>query len=255
MMRYLSIFTFLFLNFNASAKDVLIKWHGQSFFEIKSSKGTILAIDPHNLEAYGRREVKADAVLISHYHIDHTAPEPITNWDKTKKLYGLKKKDGSPPGKNEEFNEFDEKVEDIRIQSIGSYHDNMQGLKRGKNSIFILEIDGLRIVHLGDLGHLLTQAQIKAIGKVDVLMIPVGGIYTLNGAEAKQVVEQLKPRRHILPMHYGTKVYDFLVGPDEFLEDQEEKLIKRYKHNELTIDADAEPKKDPTIILLSYEPK
>jgi L-ascorbate metabolism protein UlaG (beta-lactamase superfamily) len=255
MSRYLTILAFSFLTANLSAKDVVIKWHGQSFFEIKASDGTIIAIDPHNLEAYGRREVKADAVLISHYHIDHTAPEPISNWADAKKLYGLKKKDGSPPGKNEEFNEFDEKVKDIRIKCIGSYHDNMQGLKRGKNGIFILEIDGLRIVHLGDLGHQLTPAQVKAIGKVDVLMIPIGGIYTLNGAEAKQVVEQLKPRRHVIPMHYGTKVYDYLLGPDEFLEDQEEKLIKRFKNNELTVDADAEPKKDPTIIILSYEQK
>src|SRR4051812_37260408 len=180
MTRYLSTLTLFFLSLNASAKDIVIKWHGQSFFEIKSSKDNTIAIDPHNLEAYGRRQVEAKAVLFTHYHIDHVAPEPITNFDKAKKLYGLKKKEGSSPGKNEEFNEFDEKVEDIRIQSIGSYHDNMQGLKRGKNSIMIMEIDGLRIVHLGDLGHLLTQAQVKAIGKVDVLMIPVGGIYTIN---------------------------------------------------------------------------
>ena len=82
----------------ASAKDVVIKWHGQSFFEIKSSSGAVIVIDPHNIEGYGRREVKADAVLMSHYHIDHTAPEPIPNFDKAKKLYGLKKtKEGSPP--------------------------------------------------------------------------------------------------------------------------------------------------------------
>ena len=239
-----------------SAKNVVIKWHGQSFFEIKSSEGTVIAIDPHNIEAYGRREVNADAVLMTHYHIDHTAPEPIANFEKTKVLRGLKKtKEGSPPGKNEDFNEFDVKVKDVRIQCIASYHDNMQGLKRGKNGIFIVEVDGLRIVHLGDLGHLLTKDQVKAIGKVDVLMIPVGGVYTINGSEAREVVKQLNPRRNILPMHYSTKVYDYVLGPEEFLEEQDEKQIKKYKFNELVIDADSEPKSKPEITMLNYEPK
>src|SRR5437879_8572999 len=87
----------------ACAKNVVIKWHGQSFFEVKSSKGTLIVLDPHNIEAYGRHEINADAVLMSHYHIDHNAPEPIANWDKAKRFYGLKKtKENSAPGKNEE---------------------------------------------------------------------------------------------------------------------------------------------------------
>lgn len=244
----------------AAAKDVVIKWHGQSFFEIKSSRGTVLVIDPHNIEAYGRREISADAVLMSHYHIDHTAPEPIANWSKAKKFFGLKKtKENSPPGKNEDFNEFTDKIADAGIQCIASYHDSMQGLKRGKNGIFILEVDGLRIVHLGDLGHTLTKDQVKAIAgkedRVDVLMVPVGGVYTINGAEAKQVVEQLKPRRYVIPMHYSTKVYDYVLPVDEFLEDQDEKQIKKYKLNELVIDADSVPKSKPEIALLHYDQK
>src|SRR5262249_55515236 len=85
------------------------------------------------------------------------------------------------------------------------------------------------IVHLGDLGHLLTPKQLKSIGPVDVLLIPVGGVYTINGAEAKQVVEQLKPSRYILPMHYATKVFEDLLTADEFLEDQ--KNIKNFPGN------------------------
>ena len=77
-----------------------------------------------------------------------------------------------------------------------------------RNGVFIIEVDGWRIVHLGDLGHYLTPAQLKRIGPVDVLMIPVGGIYTLNGKWAKKVVDQIKPKEYIFPMHYGTKVFD-----------------------------------------------
>ncbi len=226
------------------------------FFEIKSSAGTVIAIDPHNIEGYGRREVKADAVLVSHYHIDHAAPEPISNWDEKKVIYGLKKtKPGSPPGKNEDFDEREVKVKDVTIQVLASYHDKLQGMQRGKNAIFVIEMDGLRLVHLGDLGHVLTPAQIKAIGKVDVLMIPVGGVYTLNGEDAKQVVAQLKPRRYVIPMHYSTKVYDYVLTEERFLEDVDEKLIKRYKFNELVVDADAVPKKDPIIAVLHYDQK
>src|SRR5262245_50473854 len=79
---------------SAPPQTVSITWTGQSFFEIKSSDGTVIAIDPHNLEAFGRREVKADAVLMSHYHIDHLAPEPIVDFRATKKLYGLKNPKG-----------------------------------------------------------------------------------------------------------------------------------------------------------------
>jgi L-ascorbate metabolism protein UlaG (beta-lactamase superfamily) len=244
----------------AAAKKISIKWHGQSFFEITSSAGTVIAIDPHNIDGYGRREVKPNAVLVSHFHIDHASPEAITNYSSVKKLFGLKNKDNKDGGtagnrKNDEFNEFKEEVKDVSIRCIGAYHDKMQGMLRGKTGIFILEVDGLKIVHLGDLGHLLTPAQIKAIGPVDILMVPIGGVYALNGSDAKQVVAQLKPRRFIIPMHYGTKVYDYLLSEEEFLEEQNEKHIKKFKYNELIVDADEVPKPDPIIAMLHYDQK
>src|SRR5687768_14966021 len=95
MTRFLALCcAFLALTSATSAAPVTIKWHGQSFFEIKSSKGTIIVIDPHNIEAYGRKEVKADLVLVSHFHIDHTAPQPIANINKAKILFGLKNAKG-----------------------------------------------------------------------------------------------------------------------------------------------------------------
>jgi L-ascorbate metabolism protein UlaG (beta-lactamase superfamily) len=252
----LALLFLLALSSPAAAKNVTIRWHGQSFFEVRSDAGTVLAVDPHNIEGYGRREVKADAVLMTHYHIDHLAPEPITNFSATKKIHGLKNPKGLAGNRrDDEFNEVNETVKGVKVTSIASYHDKVQGMTRGKNSIFILEVDGLRIVHLGDLGHTLTPGQVKAIGAVDVLMIPVGGIYTVNGVDAKKVVEQLQPKRYVLPMHYGTKVYDFLLSEDEFLDEQDEKYVKKSKFNELVVDTDEAPRKQPYIMMLSWEPK
>ena len=93
-----------------------------------------------------------------------------------------------------------------------------------------------RSVHLGDLGHELTPEQVRRIGPVDVLMVPVGGIYTLNGAEAKKVVEQIKPKMYVIPMHCGTNVYDDVLPATEFLEDQ--KNVKRFPANKLSIESD-----------------
>src|SRR5262249_36577180 len=184
-----------------------------------------------DLEAYGKRQVKADVVLISHFHIDHANPAQITN-PRAKILYGLKNKEGLGGNrKNDEFADLNETFKDIKIRGLASYHDDVEGMKLGKNPIFVLEIDGLRVVHLGALGHELTPSLAKKIGTPDILIVPVGGSYTLNGSEAKKVAAQLKPRRYIIPMHYGTKVYDALNGPDEFLEDQPEKLVKHPKNN------------------------
>jgi L-ascorbate metabolism protein UlaG (beta-lactamase superfamily) len=113
-----------------------------------------------------------------------------------------------------------------------------------------VEVDGLRIVHLGDLGHLLSDKMVKEIGDVDVLMIPVGGIYTINGSEAKKVVAQLKPRQYILPMHYGTKVFDDVLPPDEFLDEQ--KNFKKLPTNTLEIKTDFKPA-EPVIVLLDWK--
>src|SRR5262245_51130396 len=131
----------------AGAKKVVLRWHGQSFFDLETSQGTRVAFDPHAIDAYGRITVKADLVLISHWHNDHTQVEMVENKNK-KIIQGL-----TGGGKKIDWNRVDEKFRDIRIRSVGVYHDNSQGLEKGKNTVFILEVDGLRIVHLGDLGH------------------------------------------------------------------------------------------------------
>jgi L-ascorbate metabolism protein UlaG (beta-lactamase superfamily) len=232
---------------SADVKKVTLRWHGQSFFDLESSKGTRIVFDPHAIEAYGRMEVKADLVLISHLHTDHTQLDSVPNKDK-KVIIGLKQN-----GRHLDWNSVDARFRDVHIRSVGVYHDDVQGLERGKNTVFIVEVDGLRIVHLGDLGHLLSDAQVKAIGPVDVLLIPVGGVYTLNGIDAKKVVAQLKPRKHIVPMHYGTAVYDDLLPVNEFLDEQPRDTIRRFPTtNKLVIESDFKPDK-PIIAVLNWK--
>jgi L-ascorbate metabolism protein UlaG (beta-lactamase superfamily) len=250
MFRHLAAFTVaLLVSSTASAAEpagkVTIRWHGQSFFDIRSSKGTRIVIDPHAIEAYGRQTVPGDVILISHFHNDHTQVAVVQDNSRAKVLYGLR---GGT--KRVDWNPLDETFRDVHVRTLGVYHDNVEGMERGKNAVFILEVDGLRIVHLGDLGHLLNPKDIKSIGPVDVLMIPVGGVYTINGAEAQKVVEQLKPRQYILPMHYGTKVFNDLLPPDEFLEDQ--KNVKKYPTSQITIEASAKIT-EPIIALLDWK--
>jgi L-ascorbate metabolism protein UlaG (beta-lactamase superfamily) len=240
----------------ALAEDakITIRWHGQSFFEVVSSAGTRIVIDPHDIPAYGRKKVMADLVLITHFHDDHNQKEPVENYAKAKVLTGLKEEKGE--SKRIDWNNLDEKFKDVRIRTLGTYHDSMEGMLRGKNGVFIITVDGLNIVHLGDLGHTLSKTQIQRIGQVDVLMIPVGGVYTLNAIDAWKVVEQLKPKRVILPMHYGTPAYDFLLPVKGFLEEQPKKeLIKNYKTNEMQLDPKAAAPEEPEIAVLRWEGK
>jgi L-ascorbate metabolism protein UlaG (beta-lactamase superfamily) len=245
----------------ADAKKVILRWHGQSFFDLETPKGARIVFDPHAIEEYGRISLTADLILVSHFHDDHTQIQVVENHEKAKKIPGLK-----AAGKRMIWNEIDEKFsfkkgEEFKVRSVGTFHDTMQGMERGLNSAFIVEVAGLRIVHLGDLGHSLTKdqiAKIKKNGEVDVLMIPVGGVYTLNGSEAKKVVEQLKPRLYIVPMHHGTKVFKEVLPVDEFidLDDQEKKqyTVRKEATNQLDIATDAKPDK-PAIVVLHFASK
>src|SRR4051812_24141796 len=135
-----------------------ITWFGQSFFVLETSAGTRVAFDPHAIDAFGRQTTKADLVLISHLHPDHVRVEVIENRAKAKIIEGLKVaapvEGASPP--RPQWNPVDETFRDLRIHSVGTFHDGSQGMERGKNTVFVLEFDGLRLAHLGDLGHQLT---------------------------------------------------------------------------------------------------
>ncbi|MGE3805923.1 MAG: MBL fold metallo-hydrolase [Gemmataceae bacterium] len=229
----------------AQKKTTVLHWYGQSFFSLETSKGTKVVIDPHLIEVYGRPMPKADVILVSHFHNDHTQLGAVENPRDAKIVYGLQVE-----GKKTDWKLIDETVKDVKIRSVGTYHDDMQGLERGKNTIFIIEADGMRFVHLGDLGHQLTPEQVRRIGPVDVLMIPVGGIYTLNGAEAKKVVEAIKPKKYIIPMHCGTNVFEDVLPVTEFIEDQ--KNVKRFGGNRLAVESDLKTDQ-PIIAVLNWK--
>jgi L-ascorbate metabolism protein UlaG (beta-lactamase superfamily) len=249
------LFPFLVSSLPSGEKNALpleISWHGQSFFTIKTGAGTTIAIDPHAIQEYGRlKGLKADIVLVTHNHTDHNQLGVIENI-KDKNVHIITGLKGT--SLKADWNPVDETIKDVRIRSVGVFHDNMEGLRYGKNSIFILETGGWRIAHLGDLGHVLSPAQLKKIGPIDVLMIPVGGVYTLNGSEAKEVALQIKPKEYIFPMHCGTKVYDDLLPPTEFLEGQERAKVTSSQDNRLVLNRDPQRPR-PLIVQLNFWPK
>jgi L-ascorbate metabolism protein UlaG (beta-lactamase superfamily) len=231
------------------AKKVKLRWYGQSMFQLETVAGKLVVFDPHAIPTFNPPRLTADVTLVSHPHNDHNQVETLK--EKGRVFEGVVI---SKDGKKAEWKPVDEKVGAIHVRSLGTYHDAMNGMQRGKNTIWIVEVDGLTFVHLGDLGHELSAEQVKTIGKVDVLMVPVGGIYTLNGDQAKKVVDQLKPRLYIIPMHYGVPGYDDILGPDEFLENyKDDKHFKKMTNtNELVIPVDMKADA-PTAVLLGWK--
>jgi len=233
-------------------KAVQIRYYGHSFFQLTTTAGTRVVFDPHAIPEYGATGVSADVVVMSHDDNDHNRKEVLANADSKdlKAFLGV-----VPKGKSgHDWAKIDAQVKDVHVRTVPSYHDEDEGAKRGKNSVFVVEADGLKFVHLGDLGTELTEEQAKAIGPVDVLMIPVGGIYTINGETAKKVVAQLKPRLFVIPMHYGTKVYTDVQPPDEFLDGQKN-VRDLGEVNLLEFPADMKADK-PTVVIMGWvQPK
>jgi len=225
----------------------LVTYYGQSFFTVTASDGTVVAFDPHAMPQYNRiLGVKADIILLSHEHNEHNAIISIENRDAAKIIRGL-----SGPGLKANWVATDETIKGVQIKSVGVFHDGMEGMRYGKNTIFIIEVDGWRIAHMGDLGHELTTRQLRQIGPLDVVIVPVGGIYTLNGSEAKRVVEQLKPKEYIFPMHYGTPVFEDLLPIDEFLEGQVARNVVKLDDNKIQLNRDI-TRPRPLLVQLHY---
>jgi L-ascorbate metabolism protein UlaG (beta-lactamase superfamily) len=263
MSRTLSILAGLLL-FAAPAvaadgpKATVIRWHGQSFFEIVSKDGVRIVLDPHAIPAFGRKLVTADLVLCSHHHTDHTRLEVVDNikdLQKAKRVFiGTEEKDLKP-----KYIDIKGEYKGVKFYNVRLFHDDVEGMKRGLNTALVIEVDGLRIVHLGDLGHRLTEQQKKKIGKADVLMIPVGGVYTINGLDALKIIkEDLTPTRYVLPMHYGVPGFGDLLDIEKyFLEEVDDvRSIKRSPlTNELRINSEDKPPAKPIIAVLHWEKK
>jgi L-ascorbate metabolism protein UlaG (beta-lactamase superfamily) len=176
-----------------------IKYLAHAAFLITSESGVKIVNDPYTAGGgikHGDIKETADVVTVSHEHGDHNNAGAIK---------------GDPQVLREGGS-----VKGLKFRAVTTAHDEKGGSQRGRNTIFCFTVDGVNVCHCGDLGHTLTEAQVKAIGKVDVLMIPVGGFFTIDAKNATKVGEQLGPKV-IIPMHYKTEKLDFpIAGADEF---------------------------------------
>ncbi len=185
-----------------------IKWYGHSAFLITTQSGTRIILDPYQSGAfggalaYGRITDTADIVLSSHDHDDHNYVGDITG------KFSLINRPGNY------------KERDAQIEGIPTFHDQSGGSERGQNIIYIVEADDVRVAHLGDLGHVLDSGAVEKMGRVDILLIPVGGFYTIDPEEAWRIVQDIKPAVTV-PMHFKTDKCDFpIAAVEEFTKEK-----------------------------------
>lgn len=214
---------------------MIITYHGHAEFMVELANGYTLITDPYDAHVgYEMKEYTCDCVLVSHGHGDHAYTEKIK---------------GS-------FARVDEAGlwqlhPDVQVEAIPSVHDDANGTKRGKNLIMKLQAEGLTIVHLGDQGDILTDEQVKKIGKTDVLMIPVGGFYTIDAETAKKIADTLRPRV-IIPMHYKTEVnQDWPIADEKpFLQLMGQENVQKMPLLRITR---GDLSQQPALVMLQYE--
>jgi L-ascorbate metabolism protein UlaG (beta-lactamase superfamily) len=188
-----------------------IFWKGQSCFQIiaapEKNNQVKIVIDPFS-ESAGLRlpKLEADILLITHGHEDHN------------NIKGVDPSAGSGQGPFLIQGPGEYEVKGVYIKGIPSFHDEKEGRDQGENTIYIIEVEDLKICHLGDLGQKeLTEEQVEGIGEIDILMMPVGGVYTISSKEALKVMSQIEPKITI-PMHYALPKLKYkLEGVDKFL--------------------------------------
>ena len=195
---------------------------GHSSFLVETADEVRVILDPYRHGAFGGAvkydpiDEPADVVVVTHAHDDHGASDTISG-DPLVFVHPVAETVGS-----------------LQIAGIDVAHDDVGGAKRGKNTIVVLDDGDIRLVHLGDLGHALDAVATKAIGRVDVLLIPVGGFFTIDHEEAAEVVEALDPRI-VIPMHYKTDKIDFQIAAvDQFLATQKAVELKNDSTLEVT---------------------
>ena len=198
---------------------MIIEYLGHSCFKLTESTGTSIVCDPYSEElvGYDMPEVAADVVTVSHHHHDHD---------------NIQKVGGTPAIIDREDNcDFD----GVEINSIKSFHDASRGKKRGENMIFKFRMDGIDVCHLGDLGEQCSSDLIETLLPVNVLLIPVGGTYTVDAEMAKEYVDRIMPDI-VIPMHYRTKDCKLDIDKvDEFLKLFDEDAIEEVDGNSIEL--------------------
>ena len=187
-----------------------LTWYGHACFKLDTDSGSVV-FDPYapgSVKGLKLPELTADAVVCSHRHSDHYCPEAVT-------LTGNKP--------------------NFAMHGIYTFHDECMGAKRGDNLMTVVTAEGLTVAHCGDLGHELSSETLRSLGRIDILMIPVGGVYTLDAKAAKKVCEQIKPTV-IIPMHYrcGGVGIQSIAPTDDFLALFDDTQIIRLPSNTMT---------------------
>jgi len=213
---------------------MVIRWLGHATFLVETSSGTKIVTDPYEPGAFGAINhapinVSADIVTVSHEHSDHNNVAGVP---------------GSPVAVR---GAGDHTVKDVKFHGVATFHDTSQGSARGANTVFVMEADGLRVCHLGDLGHVLDDAAVRDIGAVDVLLIPVGGTFTLAAAEASRTVENLNPKL-VIPMHFQTARCNLpITTVDGFVAGKSN--VDRKGTSEITVDTGSLPETTSIVVL------
>ena len=171
-----------------------LTWNGHSCFTFDTTAGVVV-FDPYETDyvpGLHLPSLAADTILCSHSHEDHCYPQGVLN---TRRLPGY------------------------AVEAVDTFHDGEVGILRGENKIHIIDMEGFRLAHLGDLGHVPTDEQFAAMGRIDALLVPIGGFYTIDAVQAKAICDRLQPRL-IFPMHYrkGEIGFDLIAEPEGFLE-------------------------------------
>ena len=211
-----------------------IKWLGHASFLITSDDGVRIVTDPYKPGAfglgYGSIKDEADIVTVSHEHDDHNYADGVPGNPQVVRGAGMHTVNG------------------IEFTGVACYHDESGGKERGTNNIFCFTVNDIKVCHLGDLGHVLDNDQVAAIGPVDVLLIPVGGSFTIDAKGADKVISQVKPKV-VIPMHFQThRCPDFPVcNAEPFLEVKSN--VKRISGPEVEFEGSGLPAQTEIIVL------
>lgn len=197
-----------------------IEWLGHSSFKLTESTGVSVVTDPYEEDKVGIKfpKVSADVVTISHNHFDHNCLDALESYNVVVDTVGVNEIDG------------------VEISGFRSYHDEKKGALRGKNIVYRIRMDGVETCHLGDIGEELSPMLAELIGSINILLIPVGGRFTINAEQAKEYVDLLMPDV-VIPMHYMMEGYHTEFDElDEFLDLFPKKSIEYVEENEIQFD-------------------
>lgn len=216
-----------------------IWWYGQACFKIKG-KSASLIFDPYdeNFTGLPKLKLESDIVCVTHGHKDHNNAQIVNSAQEGKSPFVI-----AGPGEYE--------ISGVNIYGVASFHDDKNGIERGKNTIYHVTLDGINIVHLGDLGQKkLTQEQVEELSSCDVLLIPVGGVYTIDAKDAPDIIAQLESKI-IIPMHYKIDGLKFDLEPvDNFLGAMGKEKLEAVP--KLSVSQERLPE-EPEIVLLSKQ--